>query len=116
MIGWLRTSNAAVVDLEVALEFLVARPDAVEGRLDDLHRAGASARATPVEEVKDVGETSHETEVGLDAAAEPTHRTCTAAFSDPRLRTATAVANRLMSLFDERIKNNRCHRHKVQSK
>jgi len=66
-----RTSNAAVVDLQVALELLVARSDAIKRRFDDLQRAASSTRAAPVEKVKDVGEAAHEAEVGLDAASEP---------------------------------------------
>jgi len=66
-----RTSNAAVVDLEVALEFLVARSDAVKRRFDDLHGAAAPAAAASVQKVQHVGEAAHKAEVGFDAATEP---------------------------------------------
>ena len=67
----MRTSNATVVDFQITLEFLVARADPVERRFDHFHRAAASARATSIQKVQHVGETTHEAEVSLDAAAEP---------------------------------------------
>lgn len=65
------TSYAPIISLQVSLEFDVARPDVVERRFDDLHRAAATTRAPTIEQVEHVGETSDVSEVRLDAPSEP---------------------------------------------
>ena len=63
--------------MQVALEVLVARPGAVEGRVGHADVADATAGAAPVHVVDDVNLAADEAEVGLDAAPErhaPVHR------------------------------------------
>ena len=110
-----RTSDAAVVDLEIALELLVARSNAVERGLDDLDGAGASARAAPVQQVQHVRETAHEAEVGLDAATEPHPTVQSRRHQDDLCQSINQSINRWFICFsnkavvDRRLRPRCCH-------
>ena len=90
-----RTSNAAVVDFQVALELLVARSHALECGFHDLHRATTPTRAAPVQQVEHVSEATHEAEVGFDAAA-VAHATVQSRRHQNHLVVGTACVERLI--------------------
>ena len=66
----MRTSNARVCDLQVALEVFVARLGAIEGRVGHADVTDAPAGAAPVHVLDDVNFAADETEVCFDAATE----------------------------------------------
>ena len=65
-----RTSDAPVIDFQVALELFVARANSVECGFDNLHGTAPSSRAAPIKKVEHVRETADKPEVGFDTASE----------------------------------------------
>ena len=64
------TFDAAVVDLQVSLEVVVARLGVAEVLVEDSHRTLATSRTLRVDQIQDVRRAADETEVLLDALAD----------------------------------------------